>query len=337
MATREPRPTPIGKLLEPVRLSPPGVGDGRRSGWLAWFCACLERILVARAAAGLASAQRATTMTVLPSWLWVTPPKGDFALPVRLAWAPGPVVVMPAGETATFRWEAVGLGHTSAGVMSVTADRRPDPPLLREPGDAILAAGAIPAAITALVLPAGRARRMLASLIADGEAARWETITALEPKALEAVRRAHAEIAAEVGPAADGTYRLLDRLDVQVLADRMLLGDTGSPGLAPVVRLIERCLSPGAFARVEPRRYVTSALRVYATEEIRRAIGDPHVGPKVRAAAAALGTTDVDAVIAYYRARRPADRLGRRRAEAALNILRRPTGPPVTFAAAEAS
>jgi hypothetical protein len=260
-----------------------------------------------------------------------------FALPVRLAWAPSPVVAMPAGATATFRWVAVGTGHTGAGVTSVTADRHVDAPALRRPDDGICAAGAIPEAVTAPVLPAGRARLVLASLVADGEAARWEIIAALEAKALEAVRRAYAEIATEVGPAADGTYRLLDGLDVQVLADRMLLGDTGSPGLAPVARLIERCLSPNAFARVEPRRYVTSALRVYATEEVRRAIGDPHVGPKVRAAAAALGTTDIDAVIAYYRARRPADRLGRRRAEAALDILRRPTGPPVTFATAEAS
>jgi hypothetical protein len=245
--------------------------------------------------------------------------------------------MLAVGDAARYRWNAVGLGHTGAGITTVTAERRCKALSLGTAAEPLAAAAAIPETVTAPVMPAVRARRVLASLVADGEAARWEAITALEPKALEAVRRAHAEVAAEVGPAADGTCILLDRIDVQALADRMLLGDADATSVPPVARLIQRCLSPSAFARVDPRRYVTSALRVYATEQIRRAIGDPHVGPKVRAAAATLGTTDVDAVIAYYRARRPADRLGRHRAEAALEILRRPTGPPVPFATPEAS
>ncbi len=337
MAPRELRPALIERFPCPVRLPQPNFDDARRSGWLEWFCARLERILVARAAADLVVPRRASTIVVLPSWVWVTHAKGGFGVPIRVAWSPSPVVVVPAGETSTFRWDAVGLGHTGGGVTSVTADRRLNAPSMQAAAEPIPGAAAIPHAVTAPVMPASRARRVLASLVADGEAARWEAITALEPRALEAVRRAHAEVAAEVGPAADGTCLLLDRLDVQALADRMLLGDVDTTSPSPVARLIERCLSPTAFVRVDPRRYVTSALRVYATEEIRRAIGDPHVGPKVRAAAAALGTTDVDAVIAYYQARRPADRLGRRRAEAALDILRRATGPPVPFAAPEAS
>ena len=338
MPTRERRPALIERFPYPVRLPQPNFDDTRRSGWLEWFCARLERILVARAAADLIVPRPGVDHRGAAVVGVGHPPQG------RLRRAdPGCLVAEPGGRGARRRDLDPPLGHSRPRPhrrRRHLCHRRPTleraDQCKRQPSPS---RGQLrfPHAVTAPVMPASRARRVLASLVADGEAARWEAITALEPKALEAVRRAHAEVVAEVGPAADGTCMLLDRLDVQALADRMLLGDVDTTSPSPVARLIERCLSPSAFARVDPRRYVTSALRVYATEEIRRAIGDPHVGPKVRAAAAALGTTDVDAVIAYYQARRPADRLGRRRAEAALDILRRATGPPVPFAAPEAS
>ena len=53
---------------------------------------------------------------------------------------------------------------------------------------------------------------------------------------------------------------------------------------------------------------------------MRRAIGDPHVGPKVRGLARELGTTDVDTIVAAYRRRWPGDHLAADRAGQALSV-----------------
>jgi hypothetical protein len=314
-----------------IRLPDPTAGDALNTGRSTWLCARLSRVIAGQAVAALTPGRRSAAVVVLPVWRWAAHPRAARVVPVRIDWDPSPVVAVTGGATATFRWAELGAGQSRSGVTAVTASRGAPPPAEDRDVDDI------PESVTVPTMPPSAVKRALAVLAADGEAARWEAMIGLEANTRAALRQAHAEIAAEVGPALDGTCRLLDRIDHQALADWMLLGDAGTTGPPPLARLIRRCCQPAAFANVDPKRYVDSALRVYATEAIRRAVGDPHVGPKVRAAAAHLGTTDVDTVIAYYRARRPADRLGRRRAEAALELMRRPTGPPVPFAALEAS
>jgi hypothetical protein len=314
-----------------IVLPEPTAGDARHPGRSAWLCGRLSRVIAGQAAAAVTAGRCSAAVVVLPTWRWVAHPLTARVVPVRLHWEPSPVVVVTSGATATFHWTELGAGHTGSGVTAITASRGAPPPAENRSGVDI------PESVTVPTLPPSGVKRALAALAADGETARWEAMIGLEPNVRTALRRAHAEIAAEVGPALDGTCRLVDHIDHQALADWMLLGDASSQHLPPLARLIARCCQPTTFVKVDPKRYVDSALRVYATEAIRRALGDPHVGPKVRAAAAQLGTTNVDDVLAFYRRRRPGDRLGRCRAEAALSILRRPTGPPVPFAAPEAS
>ena len=314
-----------------IMLPEPTAGDARYTGPSAWLCGRLSRVIAGQAAAAVTTDRRSAAVVVLPVWRWAARPQAASVIPVRLSWEPSPVVVVTSGATATFRWTELGAGHTRSGVTAVTASRGAPPPAENR------TVADIPDRVIAPTTSPSSVKRALAALAADGESARWEAMIGLEPNVRAAMRRAHAEIAAEVGPALDGTCRLLDHIDHQALADWMLLGDASSQNLPPLARLIARCCQPSTFVKVDPKRYIDSALRVYATEAIRRAVGDPHVGPKVRAAAAQLGTTNVDDVLAFYRRRRPSDRLGRRRAEAALDILRRPTGPPVPFAAPEAS
>ena len=255
-------------------------------------------------------------------------------MPVRLAWEPSPVAVVTSGDDHDVPMDRARRRPHRQWCHCRHRGRRCDATSRREPQPA---ADIPETVIVPTTAPQRRARRALAALAADGETARWEAMIGLEPNVRAASGEPTPRSPPRSGRPLDGTCRLLDHIDHQALADWMLLGDAGTTD-PPAARPADRTLLPAVDLRQgRPEALHDSALRVYATEAIRRAVGDPHVGPKVRAAAAQLGTTDVDDVLAFYRRRRPGDRLGRRRAEAALDILRRPTGPPVPFAAPEAS
>ena len=206
------------------------------------------------------------------------------------------MVVVTSGATYDLPLERTRPGHTG-GVMSITADRR-----LHSPRTA--AAADIPEAVHRAHAAPQRVRGRCVAMAADGETARWEAMIGLEPKRSAPRSASPRRIAAEMGPGPDGTCRLVDHLDYQPSPTGCCSATSIRQHLPPLARLIDRCCHAVDLRPVDPEPLRDSALRVYATEAIRRAVGDPHVGPKVRAAAAALGTTDVDDVIAYYR---PAD------------------------------
>ena len=103
--------------------------------------------------------------------------------------------------------------------------------------------------------------------------------------------RAHSSIRAEMGDPRTGTLGapVVDQVKLDQLRDQMMFGDDTHSSAAE--RLLKLCTSPGTFRRVDPLRYLTTAIRRDATTAVRRAIGDPHIGPKVRGLARELGTT----------------------------------------------
>ena len=166
----------------------------------------------------------------------------------------------------------------------------------------------------------GDVRTVLDGLVERGREARWEFLLWLQPTVSSALVRAHSSIRAEMGDPAAGTLRgpLVDQVKLDQLRDQMLFGDDTHSAAAE--RLLTLCAAPGTFRRVDPLRYLTTAIRRDAMTTLRRAIGDPHVGPKVRGLARELGTTDVDTIVAAYRRRWPGDHLAADRAGQALSV-----------------
>lgn len=304
--------------------------DGRtdRHGTLVGLCAKLHAIIVGRAAAELLddtdSLPEHGAVFVAPSWSWlfsrINVGRKDRAadgsrlrLPVRVEWSTSPVSVLGVGRRKRHNWVSTGLGHTGSGSVlvgvseTVCDDRVELDPETGMVVDAILALRSKPEVIAEL-------RR----LVEAGQKARWETLLWLEPHVERALILAHSNVANELSNQWGYRRTLLDETKLKSIADQMLLGDESHPG--KVSQLLERCLRPDVFKRVDPIKYIKEALRVDANTEIRRALGDPHIGTKIRKVAIELGTAELDEVIKVYRQRYPNDRLSRDRAEAAMSV-----------------
>lgn len=72
------------------------------------------------------------------------------------------------------------------------------------------------------------------------------------------------------------------------------------------------------FARVDPQRYVMATLRSAAETAIRRSVGDPHIGRKVREFARQHSPQNLEELVQGYREAFPSYHLSSRRAPTAM-------------------
>lgn len=306
-----------------------------RHPWNEQVTGLLERIALGKAAESIRpeSLPEVGAIVELPTWTWAIAAidvgakdrgaNGErLQLPVQVGWQPGPVVVVPADGHVVLDNNVVGLGHTARGKTVVTATTG-TVGTRTTPGEGNLS-------VPARVDVGTRLRRALVArreqLVDDGKLAYWQTIELLEPIVMSAIRRAEQHVTAEAyDGGVQGPGRALDAADLEAVTNRMLLGeDAKNPGA--VQRLIGKCATAaGQFAKVDPQRFIVMAISRDAKAAVRKQVGDPHIGPKVRAMAKQLGTTDLDVLLPAYRQRYPADNLSFRRATDALALWKRPT------------
>ena len=295
-----------------------------RHEWIDELCARLERVLVGRAADELLTgdASRLTggaALVTLPVWRWLPPRinmgrktvRADGAtmlMPVRMTWGTSPLVLVTGPVQAD--WSMLGLGHSGAGHVT----------LIPCEGAPVLTGDEFPTDGELGVPPLSRTqlRARLGELSADGRQARWDALMSLETYVTRAVRTAVVSVSYDIAGVPEGAQPawVLDETASQGVADRMLLGTQTKKGR--VDNLIERCLEPGTFIRVDPLRYVVKDLHRCAEAEVRKTIGDPHIGRKIRAVHRTMPSASLQEIIAAYRARHPGDHLSTVRAERAL-------------------
>lgn len=313
-----------------------------RHQWDARWCDLLERIAVGESAeTALRSFGRAKAagIAILPCWIWVTPEidvgrqleSSGRTLPVRIAWSvPGHVVVVRRGDgPVAIQWKAKGLGVQRSGEVKVFLDDAAVSTFEVEPG-AEPADRAVPA------IPIAKLRSHLRRLADDGRSARWETLSILQDYARAIAPKRLSSVTKEIldHERSTGGGELLDTVDLETVVDRYVLGDGSMASGSRALSLVSRCLEPSTFARVDPLHFVRRAIHRDIEEGIRHAIGDPHVGPKVRALVRAHGMSDIASVVRTYRAQYPADHLGPRRAATALTVpltsmRARPSSPEI--------
>jgi hypothetical protein len=323
---------PVPDSLE----APESVGARRRHAWDSVFCGYLERILAGQSAAEVLDAlpdrPRRAALVCLPAWKWLPANidvgrKGigargtSLLLPVRITWKAGEVVTLEPGSH-DLAWKAVGMGHNFSGVQrvtvssSLTAERSSDGLVIGPP-------------ISGRVL-----RSRLRELVDDGNEAWWRAREQVEPALLKALRVANSSVSTELHP--NNAYSVLSATDIEVICTEMLFGEDQGPRSASTFgRLIARCLDAKAFVSVDPARYVTVNLRRDAKEAVRRHIGDPRVGPKVRRLHSAgrhgRRPEDIEEFVEAYRDKYPSDRLAYRRAAVALGIGVEPPSVPIAL------
>lgn len=255
------------------------------------------------------------------SWQWLHPrvdvgrknkaPGGAiYVMPCRIAWSGGEVRLVEPGEQLQLLWVLAGLGHTARGQVDVRVD---DTRAIVSREGSELLTGSLAVRDRDEILAWAR------NMVELANAAHWLMMINLGRYLPGALDRAHAVVRADVLGEHPRTHiPLLDQTKLQSLADEMLLGEDDRPGSVP--RLLEKLLSPVAFTRADPLRVIQVFLNRDAKAAVQAAVGDPHIGPKVRKVAREIGTTDVEAVVAAYSERHPGDRLGTKRAADALSV-----------------
>ena len=311
------------------RATAKGFASGDRHGWLDELCGHLQAAIWAADAAGLLADRsgwpvRGAVVT-LPCWRWAVPAAdvgrkaraadgGTLLLPARVAWQPGAVALVPRGRPVAVSWRAAGLGLDERGGALLACT--PHPGVRQDPGTGL------PDRVTAAAASRTRMAHDLARVVAAGRAARWDLLQLLEPYVRAAVIRGHARVAAEVaGGTTSSRPVVLDDTDLEVVIDALLLGEGERPG--PVARMLDRCLRPDTFARVDPLRYIAVTLRRDAEQEIRRRIGDPRIGRKIRALHRLHPGISLPDLVERYRALHPRDDLSFQRAAKALETTLR--------------
>lgn len=323
-------------IFTPARLDAPD-GCDRHSGAES-FCNHLAAVLSGRAASALLDAgldEGDYGLFELPSWSWAEPaiPLGRKALardggtlrmPVRISWDMGPVVLVPAGSEVTVRWDATGLGRkgTASTVLATTPSAGS-----MSASDLPGLDGPIPSRVHAMVIPSTRARRELERLVEAGTTAWWELLSEIEGFARQEVGSAAGRVAADI---AGHDHVVLDPVALDAIVDSMMFGAEGEKGQAGqgrVIAMLERAMRPHEFKAVEPTRWLRMTLARDAEAEVRRAIGDPHIGRKVRSMARELGpekVADLEEFLRVYADRYPGDGLAVRRAADALTAMAEP-------------
>lgn len=160
--------------------------------------------------------------------------------------------------------------------------------------------GALPAAIVELA--------PLRVLREKGKTEAWKLVMRLEPYIASLVSSAARRIAAEVGQPGS----VLDDAAVEEVVSDLVTG-----GL--VLKLVERMATTDKLLSQSLGSYLHINLRSMTETAVRRRIGDPHVGRKIRRAFSDSGAGSMAELLKFYHARYPSEKLAEKRALAALS------------------
>ena len=312
---------PSLRVLEGGRTDD-GFTAGSRHGWLAEMCGYLTASIWARDASEILTDPDAVphhgAVLTLPVWQWrLGGPTvgrkskarggGSLMLPTRIDWHGPCVVLVTEGQTVERTWSAAGTDAGGTGTSRLEVGAATPPEAQHELSEHL----------TAALLPRRRLIRELERLVADGRAARWSAIQRLEPAVNHAVEMAHRQVAFEIAGDVPGAPPVMDPQGLESIKHEMLLG-VDDTRRGSVARLWSRMEEPQCFLRADPLLYVKSNLHRDATEGVRRRIGDPKIGAKVRRAYARSGADSLSEFLDEYRLQFPNDKLAEDRARAAL-------------------
>ncbi|APX31741.1 hypothetical protein BH708_02310 [Brachybacterium sp. P6-10-X1] len=273
----------------------------------------------ARAAAEYARPSRPVRVHALPPTMWIRPARGtggakaaaDGVLPAAITWHGGTVRLAGTEESPSTEWGVDAAGTTLSGSTRLA----PGEGLVGRPEERMWPIHHAPP------LSPREAGRILDGLQEAGQLARWQLLSSLEslahrqiPAVATSIFREVADVdEAQVAPA------LLDAQQLEVVVTDVIYGTSGAD--SRILRSLERCLDPATTRKVDPIRYLTAQVRRDLADQVRVAIGDPQVGPRIRRVARALPAgASLESIINRYNQVHPCDRISTTRAIRALTV-----------------
>lgn len=307
-------------------------------GWLSRTCEKLTRIAYGRAAEDLIDdidPSVRQSLLRLPVWVW-TPPdakvvgrKASIApgrtaaqlLPIRVEFLNGPLSL--AGESDfELPWQAQGMGAYAAGTIAVCRDDDGCPSTAQfglDPADHVTA---MASSIDAYDATPANLTRELRRLIDDGKLAHWEFFLELEALMRDALMKAHIglrnHLTETVGH--DEDEPLLDDISLETLLDDIAFTPQKNRSESYLQRLIDKCLDPVRFVKVDPQRWLRVEISRKAGAEIQRCLDDPTIGRKIRKTFSESPGKSIDEVLETYHQQYPEDRLSTNRLARALLV-----------------
>lgn len=307
------------------------------------------------------------SLLALPQWQWqVADPAivgrragagnkdGIRRLPVRASWQPGALAIITrtpvdhpmnvaVSDDTPLSWTLCGPGVLTSGVMVVTMTDTPESALNLMPGDSskrIPGLQGAPSADEVIEFPVSFAvapstrhdvESALEELIMRGKTAWWDVLTELESNLAYALGRAQTALAHEISLTLGiECPRLLDDTGLFSVQTELTYGNETKP--SRLNALIEHSLQPRRFAKADPERVILTTIRREARDGIKRKIGDPHIGSKIRRHIAEnphLRTPHE--LLEAYRERHPKDHLSFGRFQQAISVAADPLALPASI------
>lgn len=164
------------------------------------------------------------------------------------------------------------------------------------------------------------------SLVRDGRAARFELASALERHVTSLLEASNRYVARELeGRLGDDpenwapvvNHGVVDQVALDTLASELLWGADGSAD-SITLRMVDRAAT--THINNQPLgSWFDVNLQARAEEAIRRYIGDPHIGRKIRRVAREHNPKSIEHLLEVYRRANPSESVGRERVIAALS------------------
>jgi hypothetical protein len=311
----------------------PGFRAGDRHGRQALLCGYLEQIILGQRAAELLdqaeTIPQKAALAQLPCWTWLPASAkvrrkgvtrdgdGVLLLPARTIYDAGPLIITDQTEHP-IHWSYAGPGASGSGPSTVRSTDRTVISLTESLHD-----GELPATVEAERMPRRAIIKRLTTLVAEGKAARWSMLAELERLVRQSVEQAHNAVVADLNDIDFDTWSVSTKLDdahLEALITRIAFGDENIDlDDSHLSKVITKLTQPGTLAKVDIMRWLRVNLYRDAVSEIRKELGDPHIGTKVRKLARSMpGATQAEILLAY-RNLYPADKAGADRIVTALN------------------
>lgn len=167
-----------------------------------------------------------------------------------------------------------------------------------------------------------RCRAELQNAAKSGDAALWELIELWRPKLLTQVQIASSGVLHEIAGGGDSNDELvggvIDIVEAEQLVDELLYGKEGEDSI--FIRIAHRVAGDLRDGSGDPWAWVQRNLRSASESAIRRLIGDPAAGRKIRRVYRSLGSSStLDDVLEAYREEFPTEKMGKKRIVDALS------------------
>ncbi|KAB1661613.1 hypothetical protein F8O07_06830 [Pseudoclavibacter sp. CFCC 13796] len=238
-------------------------------------------------------------------------------LHLRLQWDEPIVQVVPSGTVVTAQWCTTSLGHALSGTKVFLADDIAGEQYFGQ----------------------RQLHRKVSRLQRAGVRARAELLHLFEPFVREQLERANFSLSSEIAdfhnrstPTRSQSHseNLLDDTTVEQMVTEMLYGT--SERRSDVERLIDKALAPESLDGCDLDRIFRYGVWSRARSTVQRAIGDPHIGPKIRKLVGKADNLTYAQVIERYRQLYPREHLSWERTVKALSAPL-PQGQTFTWAA----